>query len=154
MRFNMKETKRETLLYEGLGFPILMINVPMKKMLGEWAMDLNFAQLQRLGMLALAKKKGPLTGKEIRSIRHFLNMSTHKFSQALGVSHVAILSWESEEKKMNPDTEICLRLFLLNYLKVSDKEFRKTYSQLDRKSLVRRPVESYPLEIDAEKIAC
>lgn len=150
----MKEIKRETFIYEGLGFPILMVNVPMKKVLGEWVMNINFAQLQRVAMLALAKKNVPLSGKEIRSIRHFLNMSTHKFAAELGVSHVAILNWESEERKMNADTEIRLRLYVLNHLKVTDKEFRKTYNQFDRKSLASRHVISTPLEIDAEKIAC
>jgi len=64
------------------------------------------------------------------------------------------LSWESEEKKMNADTEIRMRMYVLNFLKVTDKEFRKTYNQFDRKSIAKRHVESTPLEIDAEKIAC
>lgn len=150
----MKETKRETFLYEGLGFPVLMINVPMKKMLGEWVMNINFSQLQKVAMLALVKKNGPLTGKQLRSIRHFLDLSTHRFADVLGVSHVAVLNWESEERKMNPDTEIHLRMYVLNYLKVTDKEFRKTYNQFDRKTFAKRRIENIPLEIDADKIAC
>jgi DNA-binding transcriptional regulator YiaG len=150
----MKETKQETFLYEGLGFPVLMINVPMKKVLGEWVMNINFAELQRVAMLALAKKNVSLTGKEVRSIRHYLNMSTHKFAEELGVSHVAILNWESEERKMNADTEIHMRLYILNYLKVTDKEFRKIYNQFDRKVIAKRHFEQVPLEIDVEKIAC
>ena len=150
----MKETKCETFIYEGLGFPVLMINVPMKNVLGEWVMNINFAQLQRVAMLALAKKNTPLAGREIRSIRHYLNLSTHQFATELGVSHVAILNWESEERKMNADTEIHMRLYILNHLKVTDKEFRKTYEQLDRKSLASRHVVSSLLKIDAEEIAC
>ena len=150
----MKETKRETFIYEGLGFPVLMANVPMKKVLGEWCMDINFAQLQRVALLMLAKKNAPLTGNEIRFIRHYLNMSVHKFAEWLGVTHAAVLNWESEEKKMNADTEINMRLHVLNHLKVTDREFRKIYNQLDRKNLAKRRIESIPLEIDAEKIAC
>lgn len=150
----MKETKRETFLYEGLGFPVLMVNVPMKKMLGEWVMDVNFAELQRIAMLSLAKKTVPLTGEEIRSIRHYLHMSTHKFAEELGVSHVAVLNWECEDRKMNADTEIHMRLSLLNHLKVTDKEFRNAYKQLDRKIIAKRNFERVPLEIDVEKIAC
>lgn len=150
----MKETKQETILYEGLGFPVLMINVPMVKILGEWTMNINFAELQRIAILTLAKSNKSLSGKEIRAIRHFLNMSTYKLGDALGVSHVAVLSWENAEKKMNFNTEIALRLQVLNYLKVSDKEFRDTYNQFDRKILAKRTVESALLEIDAEKIAC
>ncbi len=150
----MTNTKRETFVYEGLGFPVLLVNVPMRKAYGEWVIDIDFDRLQTVAMLALAKKNVPLSGREIRSIRHYLNMSTHKFVDELDVSHVAILSWENEERKMNADTEIHLRLYVLNFLKVSDKEFRKTYNQFDRKSIAKRHFEKTPLEIDAEKIAC
>ena len=150
----MIERKRETFVYEGLGFPVILINAPLRKAYGEWIIDINFAQLGRLAMLALTKKPVALTGRELRSIRHYLDMSVHKFAEELGVSHVAILHWEGEERKMNADTEIHLRLYLLNHLKVTDKEFRKTYNQFDRKTLTKRYTESLPLEIDAEKIAC
>lgn len=150
----MKETKRETFIYEGLGFPVLLINVPMKKVFGEWALDINFAELQRIALLMLTKKNAPLTGQEIGSIRHYLNMSVHKFAEALGVTHVAVLNWENEERKMNADTDINLRLHLLNYLKVTDKEFRQIFTALDRKSIASRKIEQLPIEIDAEKIAC
>lgn len=150
----MTERKRETFTYNGLGFPIVLVNAPLRKAYGEWIIDINFAQLQRLAMLAIAKKPIALMGKELRSIRHYLNMSMHELAKELGVSHVAIVHWENDERKMNAGTEIQLRLYLLNHLKVTDKEFRKTYNQFDRKALAKRHVESSPLEIDVEKIAC
>lgn len=150
----MVEKKRETFVYEGLGFPVLLVNVPMRKSCGEWVMDINFDQLQRIAMLALVKKNDPLSGREIRSIRHYLSMSTHQFSEELGVTHVAILNWENEERKMNPDSEITLRLYLLDHLNVTDKEFRRTFKNFDRKSIAKRRIENIPLEIDVEKIAC
>ncbi len=150
----MSERKKETFLYKGLGFPVMLVDAPMRKFSGEWILDIDFEELQNVAMLALAKKPAALTGKELRAIRHYLDMSTHTFADKLGVSHVAILSWESEERKMNADTEIHLRLYLLNHLKVSDKEFRKTYNQFNRKSIANRRIHSSPLEIDAEKIAC
>lgn len=102
----------------------------------------------------MQKKSNVLTGREIRSIRHFFQMTAREFAEALGISHVAILHWESEERKMNADTEIHMRLYLLDHLEVTDKEFRKTYNQLDRKNIAHRRISSLPLEIDAEKIAC
>lgn len=77
-----------------------------------------------------------------------------KFAQALGVSHASVLHWENEVRNMNTATEINMRLYLLNHLKVTDKEFRKTYNQFDIKTLSSREAASSPLEIDAEKIAC
>jgi DNA-binding transcriptional regulator YiaG len=150
----MVERKRETFIYEGLGFPILLINVPMRKAFGEWVIDINFNQLQKTALFILAKKNAPLSGKEIRFIRHYLNMSTHKFAAELGVTHVAVLNWENQDRKMNLGTEINLRLYILDHLQVTDKEFRNTYKNLDLKLMSKRCSDSALLEIDAEKIAC
>lgn len=150
----MSNTKIETFVYEGLGFPVVLVNVPMRKAYGEWIMDIDFDQLQKAAILALAKKPTILTGNEIRSIRHYLNMSTHTLAEELGVTHASVLHWEKEERNMNTATEINMRLYVLNYLKVTDKEFRKTYNQFDIKTLSNRHVESTPMEIDLEKIAC
>ena len=35
------EKKHETFVYEGLGFPVQLIDCPMKKVLDEWVLDLN-----------------------------------------------------------------------------------------------------------------
>jgi DNA-binding transcriptional regulator YiaG len=150
----MKGRKKETFVYKGLGFPILLVDVPMRKRVGEWTLDIDFDQLEKCALLMLVEKPAQLTGKEIRFIRHYLNMSTHKFADILGVTHVAILNWEKDGKKMNVGTEYILRLYVLNHLKVTDKEFRSKYLKLDPKSIAKRQAESPPLEIDAEKIAC
>jgi hypothetical protein len=55
---------------------------------------------------------------------------------------------------MNPSTEVCLRLYILNHLKVADKEFRKLYLKISPQNLADAENETAPLEIDAEKIAC
>lgn len=150
----MKDRKTETLIYEGLGFPIRLINVPMRKAFGEWVFDINFNQLQIAVLLMLAKKQSPLTGKEIRFIRHYLRMSTHAFAKLLGVTHVAVLKWESEERKMAAGTEIYIRLHVLDHLKVTDKEFRKIYLAFKPEVISKKRVEETPLEVEAEKIAC
>jgi DNA-binding transcriptional regulator YiaG len=150
----MKDRKTDTFIYKGLGFPILLVDVPMRKRIGEWTLDIDFDQLEKCALLLLAEKPSQLTGQEIRFIRHYLNMSTHKFAEALGVTHVAVLHWEKDGKKMNAGTEIVLRLYVLNHLKVSDKVFRNIYNKLNLKAIAKRQIESSPLEIDAEKIAC
>ena len=40
------EKKSKTFIYEGLGFPIELINVPMKKVLNEWIIDIDMNALQ------------------------------------------------------------------------------------------------------------
>lgn len=150
----MNETKRESFIWEGLGFPIRLVNVPMKKVFGEWAIDINFNILQTAVLRMLTNKAAPLSGGEIRFIIDYLEMSTRDFAKLFGVTHTAVLKWEKEETKMNPSTEVCLRLYILNYLKVTDKEFRKLYLKINPEYLAASELENNPLEIDADKIAC
>lgn len=149
-----KETKIESFIYEGLGFPVRLINVPMKKVFGEWAMNINFSAFQKTVLHMLARKPTPLSGNELRFIISYLEMSTREFSNLFDVTHVAVLKWLKEDTKMNPNTETCLRLYLLDYLHVTNKEFRKLYVMIREKHLADFESKKQPMEIDAEKIAC
>ena len=150
----MKKTKKDSLIWEGLGFPIRLVNVPMKKVFGDWVLDINLEQFQKVVLHMLAKKPTPLSGGELRFIVDYLKMSVREFAQLFGVTHAAVLKWENEKSKMNPSTEVCLRLYIFNYLKVADKEFRKLYLKFSPKNLANMEDDGLPLEIDAEKIAC
>ena len=150
----MTKQKRDTFIYEGLGFPVRLINVPMKKVFGEWVIDINFNLLQIAALHMLARKPTALTGGEIRFIVDFLRMSTRDFARIFSVSHAAVLKWVNEKSKMNPSTEVYLRLYLLNYLKVPDKEFKKAYLKVTPANLNDPNTEESPFEIDAAKIAC
>lgn len=150
----MKETKKETFIWEGLGFPIRLINVPMRKVFGEWVLDINLEDFQKVVLHILAFKKTPLSGGEIRFIIDYLKMSTREFGNLFGVTHTAVLKWENEKSRMNPSAEVCLRLHILNHLKVADKEFRRLYLKINAQHLADAENDTTPLEINAEKIAC
>jgi DNA-binding transcriptional regulator YiaG len=150
----MKKTKTESFVYNGLGFPIHLINVPMKKVFGEWAMNIDFNALQIAVLNMLARKPTSLEGDELRFIIDYLEMSTRNFAKLFGVSHAAVLKWEKGLSKMNPSTEIYLRLYILNYLKVTDKEFRKFYLKINPNELAHSESKTKPLEFDANEIAC
>src|SRR5690242_7594503 len=109
--------KRDTFIYEGLGFPIRLVNVPMRKVLDEWAIDINFNTLQLIVLHMLATKQTPLTGRELRFIIDYFEMSFRDFAKLFGVSHAAVVKWEKEESRMNPSTEVYLRLYIFNFLK-------------------------------------
>jgi len=148
-----KNKKVETFVYEGLGFPIKLINAPMRKVYGEWVFDFSMGIFQKAVLNMLARKSSSLTGKELRFIIDYFEMSYRDFAKIFGVSHVAVVKWEKKGTRMSPSTEICLRLYILNYLKVTDKEFRKLYLNFNPENLSLHESESLPLEIDAEKIA-
>lgn len=154
-RFVSKKRKSETFIYEGLGFPIRLVNVPLKKVLGdEWAIDIDFNILQKTVLHMLALKSTPLTGQELRFIIDYFELSYREFAKLIGVTHAAVVKWEKEKSRMNPSTEICLRLHILNYLKVSDKEFRQFYLKMNHEDLSRSESETELLEIGVDQIAC
>lgn len=84
----------------------------------------------------------------------YFELSYRDFAKLFNVSHAAVVKWEKEKSKMNPHTEISLRLYILNYLKVSDKEFRKRYLELSQHDLFHVEAGKTPLNIDLDKIAC
>jgi len=61
----------EQFLYQGLGFPIHLLNVPMIKTRGKWTPDIDYNKLQKAILNALVKKQSSLTGNEIRFIRKY-----------------------------------------------------------------------------------
>lgn len=146
--------KRDTFIYEGLGFPIRLVNTPLKKVHGEWVFDFSMGAFQKTVLMMLVNKPSLLTGPELRFIIDYFEMSYRDFAKIFGVSHVAIVKWEKEESKMNPSTEVCLRLYILNHLKVTDKEFRKIYLKINPENLSHYEDENGPLEVEGDKIAC
>lgn len=60
------ERKKETFIYKGLGFPIKLIDTPMKKVFGEWVIDIDMNALQLFVFKGLIHKTYPLTGKEMK----------------------------------------------------------------------------------------
>jgi len=150
----MSNIKRDTFIFEGLGFPIRLVNIPLKKRLGEWTMDIDFDMLQIAALNMLARKQTPLSGNEICFIIDYLRMSMRDFAKLFGVTHPAVAKWIKEEVKMNPGTEVCLRLYILNYLKVNDKEFRQLYSTVNPENLASSEKTNIPIEITGDELAC
>lgn len=137
----MKRKIQKEFTYEGFGFPILLTNVPMIKTRGEWTPDIDFNKLQQRILIALATKPFCLTGNEIRFIRKYFRKTLENFGLEFGVSHVAVIDWEVEKNnpaKMNPATEKCLRLFILDSLVKPDKKFREAYHVVEIKKLAEQ----------------
>jgi len=146
----MENRKKKTFIYDGLGLPIKLINAPMKKVFGEWFIDIDMNRLQLLVLAALAHKPASLTGDEHRFIRKYLEMTTTEFGKLFGVSHVAVLKWEKAQNKISPSLELCIRLHVLNHVK--DKEFRDLYNNLSLEQLSKsHKGKIQPIVIDAEE---
>ncbi len=145
----MTTQKKKTFIYKGLGVPVKLINVPMKKILGEWFIDINMETLQRVVLEAIIHKPTFLSGVEIRYIRKYMEMSTKEFGNIFGVSHAAVVKWENDTNGITPALELCIRLYMLNYLKVKDEEFRALYNEINLGQLSkRRKGTIHPIAVD------
>jgi transcriptional regulator with XRE-family HTH domain len=118
------------IIYEGLGFPIVLQNVPMIELRGIWTPDIDLNALQKVVLLALAHHPVDLTGNQIRFIRTWLGLTKLDFGKLFGVTHPAIVKWEKTNNsvsKMNLSTQRDLRLYLLDQLLTHDEDFRKAF---------------------------
>ena len=146
----MKDKKTETFIFYGLGFPITLVNAPMRKALGEWIVDIDMENLQLHVLRALAYKPTPLTKDELKFIRKYLAITTTEFGRMFGVSHAAVINWEKGKRRVSAAIELCIRLCVLNHLHVKDKEFRHLYNELSLEKLAKGRTEKIvPLKIDA-----
>lgn len=116
--------------YDGFGFPVILLNVPLIDVRGTKVPDIDYNILQRRVLLALCQKPLPLTGNEVRFIRQYLHMTFTEFANRFGVTHPSVINWEKSKNnfaKITPTTELCIRLCVLDALKAKDKLFRETF---------------------------
>lgn len=116
------------------GFPVVLLDVPMVKIHGDWVLDVNYDELAKTVLLYLCKKPFPLTGNEVRFIRYYFNITMRDFAQRFGVKHPAVVKWEEKKDKFASITwgiEKDIRLFILDKFCKSNKDFRTGYKALD-----------------------
>lgn len=125
-----KQKIEKEFIYKGLGFPIVLGNVPMIELRGAWTLDVDLNVLQKAALLALAHHPTDLTGNQVRYIRTWLNMSQVEFGKLFGITHPAVVKWEKagdKAAKINLTTQRDLRLLLLDRLLTRDDDFRKAF---------------------------
>jgi len=145
------ETKKETFIYEGLGFPIELIDTPMKKVFGEWIIDIDMNELQLFVFKGLIAKHSPLTGREMRFMRKFLHVSTTELGEDLGVTHATIVKWEKEQARLASAQEAYIRLYFLKRLQ--NKEVLALFGEVTPKMLAKARKEKHvPLQVNANQI--
>jgi DNA-binding transcriptional regulator YiaG len=120
--------------YDGLGFPIMLLNAPLVEVRGIQVPDIDYNQLQQKVLLDLSRKPLPLTGNEVRFIRQYMQMTYAEFANRFGVTHASVIHWEKSKNqfaKIVPTTELCIRLSILDVLHAKDKFFRETFRNFD-----------------------
>ena len=136
-------------VYEGLGFPVVLINVPMILVRGIWTIDCDLNILQKATLLALAHSAHNLTGNQIHFIRSWLGLTQSKFGDIFGITHVAVVKWEkmaNKSSKMSLNTQREIRMWILDHLLTQDEDFRKAFKIIHAKKFSDKVT---PLKIDA-----
>lgn len=148
--------KIKKFVYKGLGFPVILKNVPVIKMHGEFIPDIDFNNLQRIILFGICSKPEPLTGNEIRFIRKYFEMTLTEFGATFGCSHVAVLKWERKGNrfaKIEPTTDLYIRLFIFSRLGSKSNDFKQLYDEFDIGQLIklRNQIAHEMLAIDVEE---
>lgn len=155
----MKRKIEKLYTFEGLGFPVHLINVPMIEVRGEFILDIDFNKLQKAVLLHLSHKKTPLTGNEVQYIRKYFSLNITAFGRLFGYSHSAVLKWENQGDafaKIAPTAEIYLRLYILNFLHEDALDFKELYNEIQIPELSKylklsHEYEYIPISINAKK---
>lgn len=117
----------------GLGFPVVLLNAPMVKVRGEWALHVNYNDYQRAVLLLLAHKPTRLTGNEVQFVRTYFELTVRTFAKVFAVKHPAVLKWQGKgdaSTQMGWSTEKDIRLFILDKLNEKASELRELYRSL------------------------
>lgn len=137
----MKRQIAKRFLYDGLGFPILLVDVPVREIRGVVVPDINYNTLQKSVLEKLTLQPFPLTGNQVRFIRQYLGLTLKAFAEHFGVTHPAVMKWEKAKNKIakiTPSTELYIRLFILEFLKVNNEKFRNTFNVFDRNDKLKK----------------
>lgn len=80
----------------------------------------------------LVKKRGSLTGNEIKFLRKIMGLKANELADNLGMNHVTISRWETGAEKIGPSSDKILRLhYLLHKQKSALAEASKeVYSRM------------------------
>lgn len=124
--------------YEGLGFPVILCNVPMVKIREKWILSVSYNKLMEKVIFELAFRKFRLTGNQIRFIRQFFEMSLKQFSNQFDVDHTVIIKWEDAKNKcpINMSIERDIRFFILFKMGSASKMFKELYERFNNKNTI------------------
>lgn len=141
------------MIFTELGFPVLLVNVPLVEVRGHSVPDVNMKTLQTSVFATLVTKPARLTGAEVRFIRKHLGLRQADLAQVLNMANHSVVSqWEGREDDptgMDYNTEVLLRLWMAARSGHSDQLVDLLESRL--KDLATRS--SGPMEVTVPPVA-
>jgi DNA-binding transcriptional regulator YiaG len=135
---------RKTMKFNGFGFPVILLNVPVKVEYGDEIPDINFKRMQEQLFHVLLLKPSRLSGAEVKFLRHHLELTQDQFAKILKVERSLISKWERKDLKvtgMSSHIEIFLRLKLA---KLKDQNIDRDFAVIEPATATKtvgKPVE-------------
>lgn len=86
-------------IYDGFGFPVVLNNIPAKKIRGEWVPFINFIELAKHVLRVLCFVQEPLTGNQLFFIRQQIRLTGQELADLLGLTQAAISKWERKKER-------------------------------------------------------
>ena len=110
----MSKRRTPEMLYEGLGFPVVLIGFDTRVVRGVKVPDINLDQLQKVAFEGLIVNPARFSGAEVAFIRSYMGYTQVEFAKLLNLANHSIVSiWEKKGLKgtgMDFNTETLLRL--------------------------------------------
>ncbi len=108
------------LIYEGLGFPIVLKGVKTFQFRGETLPKINHRELEDMVFKALLRHPAHFSGAQLAFIRGYMNLSQKNLASILGLStHATISGWEGKKERatgMPATTEVVIRLLMADFI--------------------------------------
>lgn len=108
------------IVYEGLGFPILLKGVETYFFQGEELPKINHNKLNTTVFECLLSSRFRLTGNQLNFIRGHMQLSQVEFAKRLGFeSHATVSGWFKKGNKssgMNSQTELAVRMIMAHFV--------------------------------------
>ena len=117
--------KHKEIVYEALGFPVIIVNPRYVRFEGKKVLDINHEELQSHVFRALIDKPARLTGAEVKFMRLYMELTQEALAQKLFLTTPSTISkWEAKELAftgMDRQIEALLRMRGKLFLNARDK---------------------------------
>jgi DNA-binding XRE family transcriptional regulator len=98
--------------------------------IGEWVIDIDLNALQLFVFKGLIHKPSPITGRELRFMRKYMDLTTEELGRMLGCAAThAIVNREKERGKMSLVQDVYLRMLFMGMLK--DREINSIFKEIE-----------------------
>ncbi|MBS0655149.1 MAG: hypothetical protein JSR46_05190 [Verrucomicrobia bacterium] len=108
------------LIYNGLGFPIVLRGVQTFEFRGEVLPKINHREFEDMVFKALLRYPARFSGAHLSFVRGYMQLSQKKFASMLGLStHATVSGWEGKKHLatgMPVTAEVVIRLIMADFI--------------------------------------